>query len=887
MANTKILRQSFGGGELSESMFGRIDDTAVQNGLSVCRNFIVRPEGAVENRAGFQFVRATKKHDEKCRLIPFQFSSEQTFVIEMGAGYFRFHTFGETLLDSNGSLYEIENPYFETELFDVHYVQSGDVLTLVHRNHQPMELRRLSADRWELKPIEFTPSVRPPASISVDANKSGDEGNPNKVYYDTQYCVTAISFEDGSESVISKVVTANNNIYVTGNTNNIKWASSEGAKYYKVYKRTSGLFGYIGQTSELRFVDDNIAPDLSITPPQYDEIFLKNGIVQVMNPRSAYKVEQVGRIFNVSVSSGGRGYYLDPDQYDLVGVGKTKVHQYTLGQEFERRGEAGAKFRFVLKDDTGTGAALRVSVRDNGIAGVEVLSSGNGYTEPKLVLQRRESSGFDWKDFEVDQKAVLDFSIQSDAELVVDDETGRGAALIPVIRDGYLSEIQVANRGYGYKAPRIFLKQAGVMHSVEYDGVVLAASSFPSAVSYFQQRRVFAGTNEKPLHVWMTKTGTESNMSYSLPVKDDDRISFKLASREASLIQHIVPLNKLILMTGSAEWNVNTMNTDYLTPKSISVSPQSYIGSSMVQPVIANNSLIYAAARGGHVRELAYNWQAGGYVTGDLSIRSPHLFENKKVVDIALQKAPYPVVWFAMSDGKLLGLTYIPEQNIGSWHRHDTDGFFESVATVIEGDDDVLYAVVRRVVQGQNVRYIERMKPRRFSSVHHAFFVDSGLSYHGAPVDRVGGLHHLEGKTVSILADGNVMPETVVSGGAVDLPVEASSIHVGLPIQAEITTVPIAFQVDAAFGSGRMKNVNKAWVRLYESSGVSVAHGTVEDVEFKQRKRESLGLVVEPVSGEVEVTVRGQWNHDACIFLKQSYPLPATVLSITAEIAVG
>ena len=214
------------------------------------------------------------------------------------------------------------------------------------------------------------------------------------------------------------------------------------------------------------------------------------------------------------------------------------------------------------------------------------------------------------------------------------------------------------------------------------------------------------------------------------------------------MIQHIIPLNKMILMTGSAEWNVNTLNTDYLTPKSISVSPQSYIGSSMVQPIIANNSLIYAAARGGHIRELAYNWQANGYITGDISIRSSHLFDNKKILDMCLQKSPFPVVWCVSSDGTLLGLTYLPEQSIGAWHKHDTDGQFESVTSVTEGEDDVLYAIVRRHVNGRDLRYIERMKPRKFASTKEYYFMDGGLTYRGNPTGSVKNLGILDGNTV-------------------------------------------------------------------------------------------------------------------------------------------
>ena len=110
-------------------------------------------------------------------------------------------------------------------------------------------------------------------------------------------------------------------------------------------------------------------------------------------------------------------------------------------------------------------------------------------------------------------------------------------------------------------------------------------------------------------------------MSYSLPVRSDDRVAFRVAAREANAIRHIVPLTELLLLTSSGEWRVASVNSDAVTPTTISVRPQSYVGATEVQPVVVNNTAIYGAARGGHVRELAYNWQANGFVTGDLSLR--------------------------------------------------------------------------------------------------------------------------------------------------------------------------------------------------------------------------------------------------------------------------
>lgn len=681
MANTRSLQRSFSGGEVTPEFFGRIDDVKYQSGLATCRNFLVKPHGPVENRPGFAFVREVKDSSKKVRLIPFTFSTTQTMVIELGAGYIRFHTQGGTVL-SAGVPYEIANPYAEADLFDIHYVQSADVLTLVHPGYAPRELRRLGATNWTLTTITF---AAPTAPTTPTATKVGG----TELKYTYAYVVTAIGADGISESQKSPVATVTANLFETGQVIDITWSAVTGATRYNVFKQQGGAFGYIGSTSDLMLRDDNIDPDMSKTPPIYETVFNTTG-------------------------------------------------------------------------------------------------------------------------------------------------------------------------------------------------------EYPGAVSYFEQRRCFAGSINKPQNIWMTKSGTESNMSYSLPLRDDDRISFRVAAREANTIRHIVPLTQLVLLTSAAEWRVTSVNSDAVTPTTISVGPQSYVGASNVQPVIINNTLIYGAARGGHVRELAYNWQANGYLTGDLSLRAPHLFDNLDITDMAYAKAPMPVVWFVSSNGKLLGLTYVPEQQIGAWHQHDTDGVFESITVVAEGAEDVLYAVIRRTINGATKRYVERMASRQFANQNDAFFVDCGATYNGAPTTTISGLGYLEGKTVSILADGAVHPQRVVTGGSITLDNEASKVHIGLPITADIKTLPVALGLqDGSFGQGRFKNVNKVWLRVYRSSGIFVGPDFDKLTEAKQRTTEMYGLPPALKSEEIPVMVTPSWDDSGQVAVRQSDPLPLTIVSLSMELAIG
>jgi hypothetical protein len=297
--------------------------------------------------------------------------------------------------------------------------------------------------------------------------------------------------------------------------------------------------------------------------------------------------------------------------------------------------------------------------------------------------------------------------------------------------------------------------------------------------------------------------------------------------------------------------------------------------------------MLYPAARGGHIRELAYNWQAGGFLTGDLSLRATHLFDGYDIVDMSYSKAPHPIVWAVSDSGKLIGFTYVPEQQVGAWHQHDTDGAFESCCVVAEGDEDVLYVVVRRYVNGAYQRYIERLASRRLADIEDAFFVDSGLTYSGAPATLITGLSHIEGKTVNILADGAVHAQKTVTSGAITLDFAASLVHIGLPIEADIQTLPMAAQIDAAFGQGRMKNVNKAWIRVERSSGIWAGPDADHLSEVKARTSEPYGTPPSLRSEEVQLMLTPAWTDSGHVFVRQGDPLPLTVISLTLETSLG
>lgn len=421
------------------------------------------------------------------------------------------------------------------------------------------------------------------------------------------------------------------------------------------------------------------------------------------------------------------------------------------------------------------------------------------------------------------------------------------------------------------------------------DAVFSSAGNYPGAVCYFQQRKCFAGSTNGPDNCWMSNSGTENMFSYSLPSLDTDRIAFRVAALKADLIQHLMPMLQLILLTSETEYAMVPTTSDIITPSTLDVKPQSYIGASGVQPTIVNTSMVYAAARGGHVRELGYAWTVNGYMTGDLSLRAAHLFDNFTIIDQAYSKSPKPIIWFVSSSGNLLGLTYIPEEQLGAWHHHDTEGTFESIACVAEGSEDVLYAVINRMVGGVPVRYVERMASRVIddTDVSTWFFVDAGiLQTFANPVSTVTGLTWLEGCTVAVMVDGCTQSPKVVTGGAITLDHAGLVVAIGLPYISDLGTLPAVLQLDGA-GQGRMKNIGRGWIKLYQSSGILMGPDEDHLIEIPQRTTEPYGSPPALQTAELMVLNTPSWQTGGQILIRQTNPLPLSVVGLTLEVTIG
>lgn len=874
-------QRAFNGGEVSPSMFARIDDGKYQTGMALCKNFLIEPQGPIVMRPGFKYVNHTKHAGKKARLIPFNFSISQTMVLELGERYVRFHTQGQTVLGNNGQPYEIETPYIEADLFDIHYVQSADVMTLVHPNYPPKELRRYGATDWRLVDIKFGSSLSAPTGLSASQTINKDVTNPTD--YKRTYAVTALLADGTEESVRSSSVTIDCNPYGDGSYNTIRWNAVAGAGLYRVYRDQGGVWAYVGQTDTTQIIDENITPDASITPPHYDDAFYSSkGItsVRVNNGGSGYvPAKYITDFVNVCEYDWGDGYKQQSTGFPVNIQSKANL---TWEIEDPNGHGSGADIRLITGETYAATGGPASGGRTACVTGIEIRSRGIGYDNPKLVIKCHNRH---W------QLATLyRFPLTTSHDvpkIVVTDSTGYGADLVPVIENGRVVSVTIRSGGQNYSSPNLsVVSSTGGGASLSAN--VGQAPDYPGAVSYFEQRRWFGGTQNRPNNLWATRPGTEADMSFSMPSQSDDRIAVRVAAREANRILHIVPLAQLMLMTGAAEWRVSPLNSDAITPESMSVRPQSYVGASNVQPLVVGSSMIYGAGRGGHLRELGYNYEAGGYISGDVCLRAPHLFDNLTIVDLAYSKAPSPVVWAVSSSGKMVAMAYVPEQQVGGFSTIETKGSIESACVVAEGDEDIVYVEVMRTVNGQAVRFVERMNERQYTDLKECVYVDCAGTYRGEAKKEITGLTWLEGETVSILADGAVEPQQVVKDGKITLTYPAEIVHVGLPFIADMKTLPAAMALqDGSYGSGHKKNVREVFFRVVNSSGTQAGPSFDKLSEYPSRSTEFAGNVPEPITDEIGFQIQPQWSQSGQVCVRQKYPLPLRIVSMTTVLELS
>lgn len=427
-------------------------------------------------------------------------------------------------------------------------------------------------------------------------------------------------------------------------------------------------------------------------------------------------------------------------------------------------------------------------------------------------------------------------------------------------------------------------------------------TGWPFVAAFYQGRAFFGGTDTQPQTIWASASGDFNDFAPSAvggTVADSNGLSFTIDDDQVNAIRWLSAMPKTFAIgTASAEYTVNRGQTsETITPTNIKVSRETVYGSSIeAVPRRVGRIILYVDASSEKVRSFNYSIEGDSFISEDTTILAEHISIGG-ILETSYQQSPDSIFWCARDDGTLLGLTVEQQQEVFAWHRHILGGSYsggqavvDSIATILETFNFETWMIVIRTINGQTKRYVELLQqPFRntLQDQDEAFFVDSGLSYDGAPASSFAGLDHLEGETVAVLADGATHPNVVVTAGAVTLEREASVVHIGLAYTSKLTTMPIFTETDSGPTKGKTKRISRVHIQLHETLGLKV--GIAEDKLQVISFRKPSDLMGDPpvlFSGLKTVDIPGGYGREIQFMFQQDQPLPGTVLSVAMEAQV-
>jgi len=924
----KLIQASLSGGEISTAVSSRVDIAKYKSSLSKCENLIPQVHGGAASRTGLEFVCQAKDNSTDVRLIPFEFNTTQTYILEFGNLYMRVIKDGGQVLVSTEKTISgatAANPCVITATS--HGYSTGDtvhitsVVGMTQLNGRTFKITVLSANTFSLQDLNGN-------NINSSAFTAyGSAGKSTKVFelvtpyttaqlFDLDYVQSAdvmtichpdvspreltrtdhnawtlseISFYPSQAIPTAIAITANS----TGSETHKYTVTAVNVDTSEESLRGTGSTVSISAATQ---ADPCVVTSATHSLADGDEVAITGvvGMTELNNRR--YRVGDVPSSTTIQLQDTG-----------LVNVDSSGFTAYASG------GTLATAYKKITNGNSTINNTITWTAAAN-------ASSYNVYRESNGVF------GF------IGRTETLTFT---DKNITPDLEDTP-----PTIRNPFIG-----------------------------------TNNFPSTVGFFQQRRVFANTNTHPQRIFLTQTANLNNLASSSPAKSDDAIIITIASRQVNEIRHLVPLSQLVVLTSGGEWTLDGVD-GIISPTTTQVTPQTYYGATKVKPIVAGSTVLYVEA-GTTIRDLGYRFETDTYTGNDVSILARHLFDDYTIIDWAYLCEPDSTVYAVRDDGILVAMTYLREQEVFGWSRQTTKGKFKSVASVEENQRDVLYAVVERTINSQTVKYIERMHSRSLPSLQDAFFVDSGLTldspititgytsanpvvitapshglnngdkidlsdikeksttetkgwklstdlngtgytvadkttntfelqnegvdvngstfaaYHSEGKVRkaateISGLWHLEGESINGLANGSVISPLTVSSGKVTLPTAASRVHLGLNYTCELETL----RINVTSGNnetvqGQVKKASRLVVRTEKTMGMFCGpdSDTLREVKFGLPSK--YGQPRDLFEGDKATTLKPNWDRDGQFVIQQQDPVPLTVLAIIPDAMVG
>lgn len=407
---------------------------------------------------------------------------------------------------------------------------------------------------------------------------------------------------------------------------------------------------------------------------------------------------------------------------------------------------------------------------------------------------------------------------------------------------------------------------------------------FPRTGAFYEQRLAAAGSPRFPQTVWGSRTAIY--FDFTQGTDDDEGFTFTLPSTgEINPINRMTSSTVLVPLTNGAEFTMYGGVEKPLTPTNAQIKPRSAYGCSQVKPVKIGTELLFVQRAGKKVRAVSYDPDTYQYKAPDLTVLADHLTESG-ITEMAYQQEPRSVLWCVRGDGGLATLTLDRDEGVTAWTPQSTDGVFESIASVPNATGNEVWVLVRRTINGQIKRYIERFDDD--------YYVDSGIK--GTSIDGTatwGGLAHLNGKAVDVKADGIYVGSFTVVGGQVTIPRNAFAVEIGLNFVSRIKLLRPEIQTGEGTAQGNAMSTSEVSPLFLGTTGCKVDTGDLDpnykevEIPFRHLGDNVLDVPPEVLTGYESIGTLGWQRGDSPLTLIQDQPYPFHVLAIVRKFSVN
>lgn len=921
------LQAAFTGGEVSDDVASRVDHDKYQLALLTAENVIVKPYGGISKRSGTRFVAACKYNDKKCILVRFNHTSDHSFMLEVGHNYIR--VWDREVFTG----IEMTSPFQESDLEFLRFTQSADTMFICSRKYPVQVLKRNSDTNWSLGNFE------PDYPYFEQSTGTG-------IHYGAEYSMpgsfTFTPLHSGRYRIEVSGAGGGGLYHVSGSAPNVRWVTKTGGSGNKLsyeielvsgtnYSVSVGAAGTNGYT--------NLSP--------VDNTDSEGNIKTIWTPITTLGASGGSSSFNGSVAGGGAnatgsgngssngnglggggGYYNYISGSDIFRFRNEKpVYQgvnpqggkvsiaYIGNNSLKPSAKTGFGVTITSKLDTFDPKHLGSYIKLYHDVPSETVSVTNGMTPTLQVINAwKITTHGTWTGKVTVEKstdtqtwvehrkytAANDFNVQETGTFEDITYLRVTMAITSGSCSADLTAMPYRSDGYGKIVEYVSAKQVKINVLDQFESIAETEfyafsawselNGYPSCSCFFQDRLSFAANKAFPYMIWMSRTGDYYNFKVEKAlgnVTDDSAIALSAISREEFHINHLVPSKDLVVLTNGNEWIIPGDNA--VTPTNAKIVTQSSRGTNECEPQFIGNRVIYVQRRGGTVRDMGYSFESDNYAGDDLTQLAKHLVNGYDLVDSTFAQEPFSIIYFVRNDGVVLCLTYIREQKVFAWSKLTTAGSFESIANIQYDQVDNVFAVVKRSVGDQEVRYIEVFEQQVDSSdIEDYILMDCAhvLEFE-EPTTTITSLDRLIGAEVQVMADGRLMPDAIVSeSGSIEIPQPSRRVVVGLKYVTRIEQPNLEIQSKDGTFQGRYALISDVVLRLKNSLGgeIGLDFEYMDEISFD-------GLLTdgkyELFTGDKKQTVPSQFVGGTRLRIKHDKPYPLSINAIVRVVAMG